>query len=355
MNSFREAETAMEHVEAAANLDPGLHLYTLQAAYLTGQAALQSANPDWEAAAQAYREALAIEPTWDTGWINLAAIELRQGNPSAALSHLDMARKTNVHNLASVHWAELAEAMSAAPDEAIVEAYVDAIEASVFLPAADYWWATDLRRAAVERYLANQPIDIQYRVYAAHDPTSARRLIAQSPATAPEWWVAGEYALTVDLDPEKAAANFSRAIELDPINGDYYVSRARAVWESDIQAAKRDLDIAGLLGTTAESINAVQAEIQTDPEERNRLRANALPPKVVLQEFAAVLYGRPAVFDVFPEMQRIGPGRAAMQPWYALAEDYLARGENEKAIRVYLSILEYAPDEQEARERLQHF
>jgi hypothetical protein len=73
---------------------------------------------------------------------------------------------------------------------------------------------------------------------------------------------------------------------------------------------------------------------------------------VANQEFAAVLYGgRIAVFDLFPEMRYPGPGTAAMQPWYLLAQAYLEDGLIDDARDVYESILDYAPDETEANAR----
>ena len=152
-----------------------------------------------------------------------------------------------------------------------------------------------------------------------------------------------------------AIANFTHAIQRSPLTGDYYVSRARAEVTIDAAAAQRDLNLAQLLGTLYEYPNEVRAQLASSPDEIFELRATALPPYQVLQEFASVLYGRAAIFDVFPQMRRIGPGRAAMQPWYEIAEQRLASGDTDGAIRAYWAILEYAPDEQEAREQLEQF
>ena len=65
---------SLEQAEQAAALDPSLHLYTLQIAYLTG-----AQSTDNAAAIAAYQQALDLEPTWDTGWINLAALLEREG------------------------------------------------------------------------------------------------------------------------------------------------------------------------------------------------------------------------------------------------------------------------------------
>lgn len=51
-----------------------------------------------ENAIRTYQQALALEPTWDTGWINLAVLQLRRGNNEIALDYLDKARQINSHN-----------------------------------------------------------------------------------------------------------------------------------------------------------------------------------------------------------------------------------------------------------------
>jgi O-antigen ligase/tetratricopeptide (TPR) repeat protein len=352
LNSFGDEPMARESAREAARIDPHLNLYFLQEVFLTGREA--SADPTLiPQAIEAYQEALTLEPTWDTGWLNLAALQLRAGDEEAALESLARARAINTHNLAALHWARLAESQNTQPESAIVESYVDALTASTVLPLADFWWETDLRRTAVEQYLLDMPLDTQYRVLAAHDTERAASLVPEQPQTAAEWWIVGEDALTVQGDPEHAAAAFGEAIARAPANSDYYASRARATWQRDPEAALRDLNIAELLGTIAEYPNAIRAEMADTPEAAERLRANALPPRAVLQEFAAVLYGRPAQFDVMTEMRAIGPGRAAMQPWYTVAEMRLANGDVEGAARAYRAILDYAPDEREAREALE--
>lgn len=349
--SFQHAETALEDARQAAVLDPDLNLYDLQVAYLTGLYA-----PAAEAAA-AYRQALQLEPTWDTGWINLAALYWRQGNVDEALNALDTARNINRLNTASLHWARLAEAEEAAPQPALIEAYATALQWSPFLPLSDFWWRAEARRAALERYLNDDEIavDWRYRVWSVHAPERAQALALAQPQTGPEWWVAGAYALEVEGDVERAVECFTQAIQLNPSVGDYYAARGRAVRLVDEDSARRDLQLALLLGTFAEYPKAVLAEMTADPEEAYRLRAAALPSRVTLQEFAAVLYGRPAQFSLPPELGPVGPGRQAMQPWYAVASDRAGRGDREGAVRAYRAILEYAPDEAEARRILREW
>lgn len=352
LQSFDNTDNALSSVQKASEIDPSLHLYPLQIAYLTGQAVLANPQADVAQAIARYQQALALEPTWDTGWINLAALSLRQGDDQAALEYLEKARKINTHNLAALNWAKLAEQLDNEDKETIISTYLEAIKSSPMLPLSSFWRATPLRIEALERFLTDQTVDIQYRILSTYDATRATELVAQNPQNAAEWWVAGENALTVKNDPIEAEHDFSEAIRLTPTNGNYYASRARATYKSNPTAARRDLDIADLLGTSAEYPNALRAEMTTNAEEAERLRAQALPNQPNPQEFAAVLYSRPALFEVFPEMQSIGPGRAAMEPWYKVAEDRLKSGNIDGAIHAYRSIVDYAPDEEEASKML---
>ncbi len=349
--SFQGTEMALDEARQAAALDPALNLYTLQVAYLTGLSA-----PAPEAIA-AYRQALRLEPTWDVGWINLASLHWQQGEKAEAFNALEVARNINRLNTASLHWARLAEAEGSAPQPAIIDAYVVALRWSPFLPLSTFWSQTDARRAALERYLEDtlfdEAADVRYRVWSVHDPARAEALVRPHPQTAAEWWVAGEYALTVESDPRRAFESFTSAIRLSPRVGDYYAARGRAAFADQPETARRDLTLGRLLGTFAEYPNAILAELATTAEEAYQLRAAALPPRVTLQEFAAVLYGRPAQFNIPSELGAVGPGHSAMQPWYEVAAMREAAGDREGAARAYRAILDYAPDETEARQMLQ--
>src|SRR5690606_4904869 len=150
----------IEAAREAAAIDPALHLYPLQIAYLTGEQA---------EAIVAYREALQLEPTWDTGWINLAALQERADDIDGALESLAQAERFSVRNLATFNRARLMETYQTAPDDEIVQTYVRALE-YMPLPLSAWWSETDLRRRALEQYyetLSDQP-DLQYRIAHVH-------------------------------------------------------------------------------------------------------------------------------------------------------------------------------------------
>ena len=320
---------SLEQAQQAVALDPGLRLYTLETAYQTGL------HGDPAAAIAAYQHALELEPSWDTGWINLAALFVRRGaeNDSAqALDALQQAINIDNRNGALLMWARLAEQTHSASDEAIVDAYRRYLLRFDFgtLPLSSFWTETDLRKQALAAYEQATRVEFRYRVTAAHDPGGLAALVPANPTSADDWWMVGEYALTVEQDAAKADAAFTRAIALHPVDsffGDSYVSRARARVTIDAVGAARDLNIADLLGTYIESPNAVRAKLAATPEAVRRLLAEAVPPQVIDQNFEGVIFaGRVAAFEVLPEMRLPGPGRPVLQPWYDLAASYEADG-----------------------------
>jgi tetratricopeptide (TPR) repeat protein len=352
-------EQALREVEAAVGIDPGLNLYRLHRAYVIAQRIETLPRADLGVAINAYREALALEPTWDVGWMNLAALHLRRGETERALGYFDHAMSVNALTPAGFYGGLLAEEHAARPAEEIMTGYREAMASSAAnerrLPLAEVWQSTELLRETVINYAVDLPADRAYRILSAVDPDAAQALIPEQPDSAAEWWAAGQHALIVDDDPERAAEYFSEAIRRDYSHGDYYAARARATLHSDPASAWRDLEIAQLLGTRYEYPNAIRAEIATDPEQRREFLAAALPPRTIDYGFAGVLFGgRISAFDLLPEVRYPGPGREAMQPWYTLAGEAEDAGRYEEAARIYRAILAYAPDESEARQRLQN-
>ncbi len=336
--SLRGGEQALDEARQAAALDPGLRLYALQVAYVGAQ----QAEPT--EARRLYADALALDPTWDTGWINLAALAEQDGDISAALDALSRARALNEGSPATLNWARIADAHETAPRDAIVEAY----RRGMGLPLSSWWLETEARREAVEGWLADTTLDLRYRVLMAHDPARAAALVPSEPVTVEEWWVVGQAAYESG-DRTGAEAAFTQAIVLAPRLGDLYVSRAHSRVDSDPEGARRDLTIAELVGTWLEYPNAVRAELTDDLDEQRGYWAAALPPRAVGQEYAAVMYVRQAGFDIAPLMRPVGPGSAALAPWYALAQSYEATGELDAAANVYRAIVEIAPEEDAAR------
>lgn len=327
--------------QVAANFDPHLNLYQLNLADITNTR-------------EAYQAAVELEPTWDVGWVNLANFAEADGDYEAALEYLEHGRQINPYHTASLHWARIAEAHDLRPESEIMDYYLSALRnpQNPYLPLSTFWWETELRQDAVRQYLDGKSVEIQYRVLSVHVPEEAAEIVPENPRNAAEWWVVGQYQLTIENNMGAANSAFTEAISLAPDNGDYYVSRART--QSDVELASHDLDFAQLIGTTYEYPNAVRAELTDDADEALSLKLNAIPARGISQEFASVMYGgRPAKYDIVRPMRFPGPGREVLTPWYEVAAVLEAGGDVERAIKAYELILDNAPFEAEAAERLE--
>lgn len=355
--SVRDQDLAA--ARAAAALDPALHLYDLQIAYLTGLQSVENPalQPD---AVSAYERALALEPTWDTGWINLAGFYEDGGRFDDALNALDRANAINRASAARWNWARIADAHDLAPDAAIIEAYAAAM-GSTLTPFSSAWAATPRRLQALETVYAETNPRLQYWLAESFFPDRRAALVPEEPAAADDWWITGQYALTVQDDPQAAFAAFSEAVRINPNRevGEYYAARARAgaaLGEGGWEQARRDAAMAALLATWQERPAAALAQIAeaagvTGSALRD-LRAAAGPGLVIDQNFEGVLFGRVADFRLTPALRPPGPGERAFAPWYAIAADDEAAGDDERAANVYRVILEAAPEETRAAQGL---
>lgn len=343
-------DEALAKIHAAQNLDPYLNLYVLQEAYILGQ------SDHIDEAIEVYDVATRLEPTWEEGWINLALLEEQRGNAEIALGYLERAYQINSLSIAAwFNWGRIAETYDLAADASIIEAYQHTIvlQSLIWLPLSEYWTMTPLRQQAVDAYLQDQNIEIQYRVATAHHPSELAELVPDDPQIAAEWWVVGEHALTVEHNPHAAYDAFSEAIALAPDWGDYFVARARADLEFDAAQAEHDALTGQVLGTHYEYPNVVRARLIDDENAARDLLANALPLRINRPEFAAVLYNRPSVFDILPSGYPPGFGGSTIQPWLDVAFAYLNAGEIDRARTAFTFILSQAPYNSVAQAQLQ--
>ena len=245
---------------------------------------------DPAAAIAAYQQALDLEPTWDTGWINLAALFQRQGN-SCASARRACSERININNrngalLIGRVWRKARTPRLTTQSWTLICAHLRRRDPGD-LPLSSFWSETEPRKQALMHYAQDLPLDLRYRVLAAHDPEALAALVPADPVSADDWWVTGEYALTVKtmpLLPKPPSAKRLRAARAVTIVGDYFASRARARLTSDPQGAERDLKTAELLGTYNEYPNAIRAQLAATPEAVRRLLANAVPLRVIDSE-----------------------------------------------------------------------
>lgn len=294
LNSWRDDDQALVHAQTAQSLDPELNLYMLQIANLTKTV-------------DDYQQALILEPTWDVGWMNLAYLYEQSGNYDKALEALFTAKAISPETPVNFNIARIGETYGILDDETIIEHYALAIRIIVgerrYLPLSEFWSGTDLRREALRRHIEvyqDRQILAVYQLVARHFPDERENFVPQNPQTAPEWWVVGEYALSVEDNPQKAIEAFSQAIAINPREGDYYVGRARAKLALG-EDVTLDINYATLLITQYESLpllRAMIAERDDDTESASQWREIA-SQRVVSGEFAGVLYhGRVGAFDL---------------------------------------------------------
>lgn len=349
-SSFGEtSEEALVLTRQAQEIDPYLNLYHLHEAFLLGQIA--NDENTLSAAIEAYENALKLEPTWDIGWINLAWLELQRNKPEVAVDYLQTASDLYSLNSASFAFARIADLYNLRDSETIQNAYFKANSVTPYLPLADFWWDTPLSAEATENYLNASNLEYQFRVYRLYRPDLVEALIPSNPQTANEWWIVGQVALD-NNEIQSAEEAFTRAINSNPSRGDYYVSRAQTRLNQPT-LAKIDLQLAKLYGTRFEYPDTVLAFLADTPTDAVNIKANALPIYSVTQEFAGVLYTRPAIFDIPRDMRFPGLGESILLPWYEVADYFISEGNPEQAVRAYQFILENAPYERRATASLQ--
>jgi tetratricopeptide (TPR) repeat protein len=193
-------------------------------------------------------------------------------------------------------------------------------------------------------------------------PGRREALVPADPQTADDWWIVGQHALTVRNDPQAAWDAFDAAVRINPNRevGEYYAARARAgaaLGGDRADQAARDAAMADLLYTERENpawARLALAEAAGAIGDELRLaQAETAPPLLVDQNFEGVLFnGRVARFQLPPALRPPGPGAERLAPIYAMAEADLAAGEPERAANVYRYILDVAPEETSAAERL---
>jgi len=294
LGSLRDEEHALANAQLAHSLDPELNLYTLQIAYLTNTA-------------EGYKIALQAEPTWDVGWMNLAYLYEQAGEYDKALNALYRAEAIlPISPEANYNIGRLGEAYQVLDDEAIIAYYYKALiqlRGRGDIPTESFWTQTPLRTQALRQYIQNRQeleVTIAYILVAQHFPDEINNYVPQNPKTGREWWVVGEYVLTIEKNPQKAIEAFTNAIATTPQEGDYYAGRARAKIALG-ENPDTDLNIASLLPRRFESVALIRADIAEqdgDTETAQKLREST-QTRVVSGDFAGVLYhGRIGVFDL---------------------------------------------------------
>ncbi len=352
---------ALAATRAAQAADPWLGLYPLQEAYLLGQQAEHDPGAYLEDAIAAHERALALSPTWDLGWHNLAALYAQAGRVEEAVTAEEQAVRWNPAP-AGYHLklGEYREALHDFDDARV--AYVNALRANPNLGGSGFWTEPDhperatVLGEAIDGLTAEQ-IDIGlWLAVMAGDRTRATDIAAQiDPATAPPGHLRALAYWAAWLDDAQAApcpecfyarimaagallpSDYTLLAELALRRGD---SVARPLDLTPEQAARLALFVSEGSAARAWYVLAQAAEqAGADDTTINGLLARAVPPVFARQEFAATVYGRISLFDELPQARTPALGRYDLEPWFALAARYTAAGLPDRAQRVYAALL----------------
>ncbi|MEO0562710.1 MAG: O-antigen ligase family protein, partial [Chloroflexota bacterium] len=344
----------------AAQQDPYLNLYKLHIANLLGRAVFaDDGNIDRDMltqAIEAYETALALEPTWDIGWLNLAALEEQRGDFELAYDHAQRANLISYENPAAFHEARYAEILGEGTESQQIELLIQAIQDSRgvgvgILPLASWWSQTDTRMEAVLAYADSRPLNESYLIYDTFTPLNARSLIPENPETAEDWMVAG-YASEDDRQQYDA---FARAIAISPRQGNAYVQRGRAALSLGLPVAsvENDVNTGTLFGSWRGDGATLLSEIQNDTAIRREYLIQAVPVIHLPQYFSAVVYnGRISAFDPLPTVTYPLLSDDQFAPWYALADMMIEANEFQRAANVYRMILRADWEQDRARTAL---
>ncbi len=303
-----DLERAAQYAQRAERTDPWLHLYDLQIANIAGlrAAIAQESNiADRQVllagAMRAYDHALALEPNWDEGWLNRAALAAYTGEYEQALAFAQQAHDIWESPLTSLHLARFTEAANAAPMDEQVRQYVNALYRLPTLPTANFWTETSVRREAVETWLAEDntyrsiaylrwqgapPLDLAER--APSDPTHVAQWLAVALATGE----ADAYAIVA-----RVANNTLRA--------QGYLGLGWLALAADDEATARRYAIIASLTWSERAFGspAYLLTVLDDDVEMAQMIAEAqgVPPLAYTQEFASVMYNqRPAALVLLP-------------------------------------------------------
>ncbi|RPI97993.1 MAG: hypothetical protein EHM39_08675, partial [Chloroflexi bacterium] len=347
--------TALDRAEKAQSWDPWLPLYDLHDAYVLGL--LANDDPAYvEKAIREYEEALAEEPTFDVGWVNLAALYRQtSGGVYATAARRALTHATDINPRNPLLWFERGNVQRALKEDADLAEY-----------------APDINRTGVVDFILDDSISPGKRLYVAVLVGSNETIMTRKM----DWYSAGQItsATTRLVDEAKVDGNWmedmalgmyehrlgnnddaairwlTRAIELHPTDERPWIERAEIYLErGDLNTAESDAR-AALFADAYEGAyaNAILARIEeqrgADDDIIEELLKDSVRPRPIDQYFAGSVYGRPAAFDYLPQVNVSG----LIPPhyydgWFELAQRYEVQGKIEDARQIYEDLLDENP------------
>ncbi len=362
--ALNDFPTALAETRAAHAVDPGLNLYPLHEAYLLGRMAQTDPDAYLEPAIAAHEAAQQLDPTWDTGWFNLAGLYAQAGRYEEAAAAAQTAATWNpVEPGYHLKLGEYLENLGRL-DEARV-AYFEAIRREPDIGSSGFWtdpahpWRQEVLQEAVGYYADQPSVGIRLAI-GAGDLDAATQLARTVDVNSASFRLLrdlGDWAMAVD-DEAIAPCPECYFIEALEKTTEYYSvdfnRLAEVALQSDgvieqlgmnaEQLAKTALFTSAEISTRSWYILAqIEAQRGGDPTLINEMLVRAVPPLITRQDYAMAVYGRPAAFDMLPQTRTPKLYRYEYEPWLWLAERLKEAGDGDSARRVYQALLDGDP------------
>ncbi|NPV67511.1 MAG: hypothetical protein HPY64_10235 [Anaerolineae bacterium] len=371
MNDFAAALEATRTAHAA---DPGLNLYPLHEAYILGLMAFSDPEQYLEPAIAAHETAQQLDPSWDTGWFNLAGLYAQAGRyEDAAIAARTAATWNPVEAGYHLKLGEYLETLGRL--EEARAAYFEALRRQPALASSGFWtdparpWHQQVLQAALAHFPDQPEVGLRLAVSAGDLETATRiaRTINLERASFSLLRALGEWATAVN-DESVAPCPECYLLKARTVSNEYYPSDYPLLAEIAFQTdgAIEQLSMtAEQLAQTALFVAAndlvrswytlarIEQQRGGDPALIDSMLEHAVPLLTVRQEYAMTVYGRPAAFDMLPQTRTPRLYRVNYEPWLWLVERYRERGETERIAAIYRAILIGDPYQWEIREQLE--
>ncbi len=365
---------ALDQIRQARRVDPALNLYPLHEAYVLGLLAAEDRSY-LEQAVSAYETSQTLNPTWDTGWHNLAALYAQAGRIDDAISAEQTAIEWNPAQ--GGYHLKLGEYLEAAgQSQAAQKAYREAIRRAPGLASSGFWNNPLFpeRPAALEDAIEHLTLSDQYRALVAAimaaDSDRANGIaqtLMEEPLLPYRARLLGQWATWANDDTIAPCPECFYYESLDSgrsgVSADYAglaeigLSRPEALGRLSMtteQAARASIFVDnGSLRRGWYILAQLAIREGADDETIDHYLWQAVRLPSTSQPFSSTVYGRVAAFFELPQARYPRLARYDYEPWILLANRYEQRGDTDNAAHVYRLLLELDPYLWEATEGLQ--
>lgn len=329
-----EYTQSRDYLDGAQSLDPDFGLYLLQDAYVLGLMAEDDPEKYLDAAVAAHVDTLKDNPTFDTGFANLAALYAQKNDYASAVESMQQALA--IRPDLWQYWLLLADYQeSAGQPDAAIQSYVEALDKRIEITRSEYWNAlTPTREAALElAYATLSPAQRTLLAVNLDWPERAEKAVADiEPESYLDYLALAHYALYRE-DHAAALQWYTEAIENNVGNLPVlYAERAEiSLSMGQREDAEKDARTAIFLNPIdGARAYYVLAQLSGEDEKTiNQYLIRAVVPEISVQEYASAVYARPARLNYLPQLKVPGQGRTAYEPWFWLAERYASDDDEE--------------------------